>query len=229
MYGADHPAQSWPVFQYLLNELTIQGRPPLLFAVDGLDHWMGPSQYRNSDHDIIHAHQFTLVQFFLKALFGNTPLPNGGMVLGATTASNNPLFPTFNILVQQIAALSKGIKPTSPSFPLPEPYQKVDSRVSSLLDTATAANTTVKELKGLSKTETRGLLQYFVKSGLLKEKINDITVGEKWSMSGSGNVGELCKVSGRARLDPEKVLSTMGTNVGIRRGQGEHIPKAQLD
>ena len=208
-----------------MNELTVEGRPPILFAVDGLDHWMGPTEYRNSDHDIIHSHQFTIVQFFLKALFENTSLPNGGMILGATTASSNPIYPTFNLVLEQIAALNKGIKPTSTSFPLPPPYQKLDPRVSSLLDTATAANTTVKELKGLSKHETRGLLQYFQKSGLLKERVDEVVLGEKWTMSGSGNIGELCKVGGRARIDPEKVLANIGTNLGIRMGQGEHVPK----
>ncbi|RMZ82998.1 hypothetical protein DV737_g1748, partial [Chaetothyriales sp. CBS 132003] len=212
-YGADHPAQSWPVFTYLMTELTQPGRPPLLVAIDGLDHWMGPSHYRNSDYDIIHAHQFTL-------------LPNGGLVLAATTASNNPIFPTFSILLQQIAALNDGLQPSSPLFPLPAPYQKLDTRVSSLLDTTTAANATITRMHGLSKPETRGLLDYFAKSGLLRDAVSDNLVSELWALAGSGNVGDLCKLAVRARVDASKVLTTFGTSEGIRRGQGEHIPKS---
>ena len=148
------------------------------------------------------------------------------MVLGATTGSNKPNYPTFDFLVQQIAALNKGVDPTSPSFPLPGPYQKLDSRVSSLLDTAPAARTKVQELKGLTKSETRGLLEYFRLSGLLKAKVDETTLGEKWTMSGSGNIGELCKVGSRASMDPDKVLAKFGTNVGITMGQGEHVPKS---
>ncbi|RMZ89243.1 hypothetical protein DV736_g3525, partial [Chaetothyriales sp. CBS 134916] len=227
-YGADHPAQSWPVFTYLMSELTQPGRPPLLVAIDGLDHWMGPSHYRNSDYDVIHSHQFTLVKYFLDALFNNNSLqlPNGGLVLAATTASNTPDFPTFSILLQQIAALNNGLQPSSPLFPLPAPYQKLDTRVSSLLDTATAANTTITQLHGLSKPETRGLLDYFMKSGLLRDAVNDNLVSELWSLSGCGNVGDLCKLAVRARIDASKVLTTFGTSEGIRRGQGEHIPKS---
>ncbi|RMD43963.1 hypothetical protein DV735_g1163, partial [Chaetothyriales sp. CBS 134920] len=228
IYGADHPAQSWPVFTYLMSELTSPGRPPLLVAIDGLDHWMGPSSYRNSDYEIIHSHQFTPVRYFLDSLFSNTtlPLPNGGLVLAATTASNKPTSPTFSILLEQTAALNNGLDPSNPLFPLPAPYQKLDSRVASLLDTAATANTTITQLHGLSKPETRGLLDYYLKSGLLREAVNDNLVSELWTLSGSGNVGDLCKLAVRSRVDPAKVLTTFGTSEGIRRGQGEHIPKS---
>ena len=229
VYGSERPLQSWSVFEYLMSELDQPNRPPVLFAVDNLNHWMGDSFYRNSDHELIHAHQFTLVRHFLDALLGNTSLANGGIVLGATTSSNNPSSPTFSLLIDQLAALNKGISPDSTLFPLPAPYASLDPRVSNLLSTAAKANTKVTNLSGLSKRETRGLLDYFVKSGLLKDAMSDVSISEKWTLSGAGNIGELCKVGARARVDSDKTLTKLGTHAGVQRGQGEHVPKSALE
>ena len=226
MLGANTPPQAWPVWQHLFQELTTAGsnpRPPILFAADSIDHFMGPTKYFSSTHKVIHAHQFTLIRQFLNLLFKPTPLPNGGLVIGATTASNNPTYPSFQLLLQQISALNQNVEPTSDEFPLPGPYQTVDSRVTSLLDPT--ANTTVTRLNGLSRQETRGLLQYFIKSGILKASISDLLVGEKWTESGGGVIGELSKVAARARVDPEKRVETFGTNQGVRGKGAEHRPR----
>ena len=46
-------------------------------------------------------------------------------------------------------------------------------------------------LKGLSKDEARGLMEYWAKSGILRQTVSESLVGEKWSLSGGGVVGEL--------------------------------------
>jgi small subunit ribosomal protein S29 len=43
-------------------------------------------------------------------------------------------------------------------------------------------------------------MEYFARSGLLRENINDEWVGEKWSLAGGGVVGELEKLGRRLRV-----------------------------
>lgn len=57
----------------------------------------------------------------------------------------------------------------------------------------------VKELQGLSKDESRSLLEYAAKSGLLRRRIDEEFVSELWAMSGGGRVGELMKWGTRVR------------------------------
>lgn len=226
-YGAGNPRNAQAIFDYLVAELTQPGkghRPPVLFCVDGLDHWMGPSKYRSSEHEIIHAHQFSTIRTFNNLLFSHKhSLANGGIILGATSGSNVPNFPSFTILQRQLATLQKGIQPDSDEFPLPAPYQKVDSNVLSLLDPK--AGTQIMELKGVSKPETAALIQYYVSSGILKEDVTAENVSEKWTLSGGGVVGQLCKLGERARIDPEKIVTRWGTDEGMKVGQGAHRPR----
>jgi small subunit ribosomal protein S29 len=81
---------------------------------------------------------------------------------------------------------------------MPEPYRKVDQRVLNLL--GESEDTTLQTLQGLSREEVRGLLEYFARSGILKERITEAAVGEKWSLSGGGVVGEIAKLSKRVRV-----------------------------
>lgn len=153
-------------------------------------------------------------------------------MLGATTKSNNPVYPTFDVLLKQVAALNEGLQLTDENFPMPTPYQKVDPKVLSLLPTSSSPShsttTTLTHLKGLSLPEAAGLLRYFNNSGILKASITDTFIGEKWTMASGGVVGELCKagVGGMGvRLDPEKTITKFGTLEGVRVGRGEHKPK----
>jgi small subunit ribosomal protein S29 len=213
--------------EYLLSELTTPGaehRPPLLLTIDGLDHWMGPSKYHAADHSIIHSHQFATIRTFLSKLFNSTTsLGNGGIALAATTASNTPAFPTFAPLLNQVTALSNGTAPTDPSFPLPAPYQKVDSTVLGLLDPK--AQTQIMQLKGVSRAEAGTLLGYYWRSGVLQEPLSAADVAERWTLAGGGVVGELARVGQSARIDVNKVLTKWGSAEGVKQGQGEHRPR----
>lgn len=57
----------------------------------------------------------------------------------------------------------------------------------------------LQTLGGLTRDETRGYLEYFARSGLLREPINEQWVGEKWSLSGGGIIGELEKLGRHVR------------------------------
>ncbi|OCT46014.1 putative mitochondrial ribosomal protein DAP3 [Cladophialophora carrionii] len=198
---------SSPAWQALYKELSVPGvnpRPPVLVAADGVDHWMGPTLYRNSEHKIIHAHQFTLVKRFTNFLFSSpgtaSPFVNGGMVLFSTSGSNTPAHPTFELLLSQMRAVQyQHMAPTDPDFPLPKPYSKPDEHVLALSGAATAHNNVhLMELKGLGREESRGYLEYFARSGILHQKITDGFVGEMRGLSGGGVVGELARLGRRA-------------------------------
>jgi small subunit ribosomal protein S29 len=212
--GANDHLVAWPVFQALFKELTVKGasaRPSVLVTADGIDHWMCETSYRNSEHKPIHAHQLSLVRQFVNLLFsapggnsspmmaGNlvsqTPFVSGGMVLLATTGSNTPAPPTFKLLVDQMRALRQGIARSEQDFPVPKPYSKPDERVLALCALATAEkNVQLMELKGLSREESRGYLEYFAKSGIMHKRLTDGFVSEMRGLSGGGVVGELARL-----------------------------------
>lgn len=217
--GMQDPAIAWTVFQALWTELTATGpaagfekdfksRPPLLVTVDGLSHWMKDTEYRSADFKPIHAHDLVFVNHFLSLLKpgNNKPtLPNGGMLLYATTASNSPSIYSFEVALEQLAARTNGLDRTNPRFPHADPYLKPDNRV--LKTFAAPKSNASKEgqlqlqtLAGLSRAETRGFMEYFARSGLLRENINEQWVGEKWTLSSGGVIGELEKLGRRVRV-----------------------------
>lgn len=66
-----------------------------------------------------------------------------------------------------------------------------DQRVMSLINNPLISDLHLFEIGGLSKIETKGLMEYFAKSGLLRARVDNVLVGEKWAVAGGGNVGEL--------------------------------------
>jgi len=183
--GSAREADSaWAIFTALWTELTVagHGRPPLLFTLDGLAHIMKTSDYRNPAFELIHSHDLYIVRTFVDLLSGATPLPNGGAVLAATSRSNSPRSPSMELALAARAAERDGRAP-----PQREPYLKTyDGRVDEAL-----RGVEVLDVKGLSKTEARALMEYWAASGLLRATVNEHTVSEKWVMGGNGVVGEI--------------------------------------
>lgn len=68
------------------------------------------------------------------------------------------------------------------------PFIKYDQRV---LDVFSRPGIEVQRIKGLTKAEAKGLMNYWAKSGLVRQTMNDTLLGEKWALSGGGVVGEL--------------------------------------
>lgn len=220
--GAEDANQAWPVWQRFWQELnTINpsssaGRarpPPLLIVVDGFDHWMGITKYRSAEFNLIHAHQLTLIEQFVSLLFpsaspsppsshpSSSNLANGGIVLAATTGSNTPNFSSFNRLLTQLQARARGLEITDPDFPMPGPYTRVDDRVVGLLGaTSRTTQPDVRTLKGLSRLEARGLLEYFARSGVMKDVVTEKLVSEKYALSSGGVVGEIARFGTRLRV-----------------------------
>lgn len=211
--GFQDAAVAWPVFQALWTELTataaapgmekdFKARPPMLVTVDGIAHWMKESAYRASDFSPVHAHDLVFVKHFLSLLQnGQASLKNGGMVLYATSTSNNPSIYTLEVALDQLAARQAGTSPSSPDYPSPEAYSGADTRVLDLFKPTTGKEPQfeLQTLGGLTRDEARGYLEYFARSGLLREEVNETWVGEKWSLSGGGIIGELEKLGRHVR------------------------------
>lgn len=215
VFGAARADYSWQVFQALWKELTAQSpasdvegikpfeaRPPMVVAVDGLAHWMVDTAYLNAEYKPIHAQDLTLVKHFLSLATNPSALPNGGVALFATTTCNSPLSSSLDISIKQLAAREAGIEPTSADFPLPTPYDKLDARAMSYFNAVNdndAVGMGVRTLKGINKDDTRGLLEFYAQSGLMREQISEEVVGEKWTLAGGGVIGELQKFGKRIR------------------------------
>ncbi|RDW94019.1 mitochondrial 37S ribosomal protein mS29 [Aspergillus mulundensis] len=218
-FGIQDQANAWPVFQALWAELTATSatpglekhftpRPPTLVTVDAVGYWMQNTAYHSIKHEPIHAHDFVFVRHFLDLLKpgkGKSALPNGGALLYATSSSNNPSIYAFDVALKQAAARHAGVNPSSSEFPLPEPYSKPDTRVLEALNSpkptvSKEGMLNVQELGGLTKEEARGFLEYFARSGLLRETISDEWASEKWTLAGGGVVGELEKLGRRLRV-----------------------------
>ena len=188
LLGAKEPEVAWPIFELLFRELTLPGRPPLLLCMDGLAHAMRNSHYISNTYQPIHAHQFTLIKWFLDHLSGASTLPNAGLVLASTSQSNCPTVPTLSLALDQLE--SKVPVQT-------DPYAKYDERV---LGVFANNDVDVKRMGGLTREEARTLMEYWALSGLLRERVDDGFVSEKWCLSGGGCVGELERSVMRMRL-----------------------------
>lgn len=186
--SAKETDHAWPVFRAFWAELTTPGvpRPPVLFALDGVAHAMRLSDYRSPAFELIHSHDLALLRVFVDALSGATPLPHGGAVLAAETRGNAPRAPSLELAVAQREAAQLG-RPA----PSADPYLRgYDARVDAAL-----ASVEVLRLAGISKAEARALMEYWAASGLLRAQVDERTVSERWTMAGSGVVGEMERVS----------------------------------
>jgi small subunit ribosomal protein S29 len=197
--GAQDVDLAWPIWQALWTELTTPSqpnskeglsRPPILVTMDGVNHAMRRSAYLDDEAQPIHAHDIAIVRHFNGLISGQTSLPNGGMVLAATCDSNRPSAPTLDFCLERSHAIQRGHEP-----PEWDPYVLKDSRVEAVLNDVMALN-----LQGLSKAEARGVMEYYARSGMFRNTVTDGLVSEKWTLAGSGIIGELERASVRARF-----------------------------
>ncbi|KAH0534198.1 hypothetical protein FGG08_007209 [Glutinoglossum americanum] len=196
--GVRDPDIAWPIFQALWDELTSTqaARPPIMLTLDGLGHTMRDSQYRDPAFKPIHAHDLAIVRHFVDLLSGARSLPNGGAVLAATSASNVPSTPSLALALSQrlhsTTTTSSQQQTLSRLKPIQRnPFIAYDERV---LQSITPS-VDIVELQGLSREEARGLMEYYAASGMLRHKIDESFVTEKWTIAGGGVVGELEKAS----------------------------------
>ncbi|KAF7196045.1 37S ribosomal protein S23, mitochondrial [Pseudocercospora fuligena] len=181
--GARDPDAAWPVWQAFWTELTAPGDdlPPVFYSLDGFDHVSRLSAYLNSDVQPIHAHELTLVKHFIDMLSGKTPLPNGGVMLAAVSESNKASAHTLHHCIKR----NEAIQSKKPA-PAGDPYVAYDKWVQDAV-----ATVGVTKLKGLSKEEARGVMQYYAQSGMLRNGVTENLVSETWTLSGGGIIGQI--------------------------------------
>lgn len=204
LLGAQDLDLAIQIFNLIIQELGLPGRPRLLICLDGLAHAMRDSLYKTPAFKPIHAHDLAIIRWFMDYLSGTSTLPNGGMVLAATSGCNTPRTPALDVALGELEEaqsrdpLSPPSQPAAPGSPSPNPWKPpnrdpaatYDPRVFSvLLDKKPGPK--VQRLAGLTKPEARGLLEYWARSGMLRQRVSDNLVGEKWTLSGGGVVGEL--------------------------------------
>ncbi len=164
-----------------MKELQTPGKPPILLALDGLNHVMKASDYRSPEYEVVHSHDLVQVRHFVEHLSGVKKLANGGAVIGATTFGNRPKSPTFDLaLKQNVERATK--QPVTEVNPWGEWDQAVAKSVQ---------KPEVMQIKGVSRSEARGLMEYWAASGLLKQKVDERIVQDQWTLSGNGVVGEI--------------------------------------
>ncbi|KAK1996320.1 mitochondrial ribosomal protein [Colletotrichum falcatum] len=181
--AAKEPEFAWSAFQALWHELTTTpGGPPVFLCLDDLSHIMKISAYRDPSFNLVHSHDLTLVRLFVDALSGKTPLANGGAVVAATSRSNAPRSPSMDLALAQSAAAAAGQQ-----GPAQDPYGKgYDNRVYEAL-----RGVETFHVSGISRQEARSIMEYWAASGLMRTRIDEATVAEKWTVAGGGVLGEL--------------------------------------
>ncbi len=118
----------------------------------------------------------------MSCLSGSSPLPNGGAVLAATNRSHAPISKSLNLAIQQALDRQSGEEITKA-----DAFEKrYDARVEKAMTGVEAM-----KVSGLSKKEARGLMEYWAQSGVLRSRVDEKTVAEKWALAGGGIVGEI--------------------------------------
>lgn len=192
--SAREAEQAWPVFSALWHELFVvktdnagKPRPPILFSVDGLSFIMKTSNYHNTAAQLIHSHDLAIVRMFVDVFSGKTTLPNGGAAIAATCASNAARNPSMELAIARQFARQEGVP--EPELPQRDPFLRgYDERVDQTMENT---GLEVVDVSAIGKAEARALMEYWAASGVLRAKVDEKTVSEKWATGGNGIIGEM--------------------------------------
>lgn len=186
--SAREAEQAWPVFAALWHELFAAKTPrqPVLLALDGLGHTMTMSKYLDTQARPIHSHDLGIIRMFLDVLSGATRLPNGGAVVAADSQSNVPRNASLELAIQQhLARQMEDVE-----VPEPDPWCRTyDPRVDAVL--AEDKGIEVVGVEPVTKPEARSLMEYWAASGLLRSRVDEKSVTEKWMTGGGGVIAEM--------------------------------------
>ena len=118
--------------------------------------------------------------------------------MAATSNSNNPVVPSLDLALGQLEGQEEVRR---------DPFGKYDERVLGVFNggggrvgNSQGGGVEVQRIGGVGKEEARALMEYWAKSGVCRQKVDDGFVGEKWSLSGGGVVGELERAVVRMRF-----------------------------
>ena len=111
-------------------------------------------------------------------------------MLAATSNSNNPVVPALNLALAQLEGKEEVRR---------DPFRKYDERVLRVFNNGRGP-VEVQRIGGVGKEEAKSLMEYWAKSGVCRQRVDEGFVGEKWSLSGGGVVGELERAVVRMRF-----------------------------
>jgi small subunit ribosomal protein S29 len=203
LLGVQNPDIAWPIFLAFWKELTAPQtptltRPPIFFSLDNISHVLTDSHYTTMDSagkiNPIHAHDFVQIKHFLDHFSGEKTLPNGGIVMAATSESDRAKSPALDVSIAMAEArLAQSISPSDEESAKQirieqfwSPYKKIDARSLEVLK-----KFELMKLEGLTREEARTIIEYWASSGMVRRRIEESFVNEKWTVAGRGVVGEL--------------------------------------
>lgn len=176
-----------------------QTRPQIMLTLDGIAQVSRQSSYLAPNMHHIHGYDLTLVGQFMSYLSGAASLPNGGAVIAAETMSTRPATPSVDLAIKQserhgsTRLLGSGseegaAKSTDEDllYDTENPFQRHDERVLRAL-----RSVPVLRLQGFTRDEARKVLEYYAQSGMMRARVTDALVNEKWASSGGGLIREL--------------------------------------
>ena len=118
--------------------------------------------------------------------------------MAGTSESNAPQIPALGIALSQLEGEYQTPAGQTVAPKERNPFERMDERVLSVLLGEGRGlvprkdnSIEVKRLAGLNREEARGLMEYWAKSGMVREKVDGGFISEKWAISGGGVVGEL--------------------------------------
>ncbi|KAK8203048.1 mitochondrial ribosomal death-associated protein 3-domain-containing protein [Phyllosticta capitalensis] len=199
--GANDADLAWPAFKAFWSEINLPSnkndkalsRPPVLFCVDNVSYIMNKSEYDDRNVQKIHAHDLVIVRQLTDLLSGASKFRNGGLVLAATSGSDSPKSESMDFAIKFNEAKKAGTPPAE--LPQWSPFKKIDEYVFQALKDVEPV-----EVKGLNKEEARTVMEYYAASGLVRRAVDYNLVGEKWTLSGGGIIGELERACVRQRM-----------------------------
>jgi small subunit ribosomal protein S29 len=192
---------AWPIFRALWHEINLKSspeidtfgkRPPILLCVDNISHIFGETKYQvlNKEGRLssIHSYDMVLPKLVIDCITGNESFGNGGMALGATSGSDRVTCHPLEVGIKLAESRKKNPDSLASLSDVWNPYDRIDRRVlDSMMDLE------VLELAGISKDEAREMIEYWAYNGLVRERVGDHWVSDRWTMSGGGLMGELEK------------------------------------
>ena len=111
------------------------------------------------------------------------------MLAATSAAGDNPRVPTLDYCVTKAEADAVAKREGREEGDVqPDPWAKYDERVLKVFE---KGGLEVERLGGLNREETKGLLEYWARSGVFPRDIDAERVGREWTVSGGGVVGEL--------------------------------------
>ena len=111
----------------------------------------------------------------------------------------------IDVALKQLEAITSGINPKSPEFPQADPYQNPDPRI---IEAFTApqpisdkeGKLELQPLSGLTPEDTVGYMEFWAKSGLIRQVMSFQWVSQLWTKSSGGIIGELLRLGSRLRV-----------------------------